>query len=117
MNEENSNQKKFRKMKESIKKKKEKLKKKSLKKEARKTTRKKFFDFSLISLRFLKEHPQGLLYTLLVLFYLMMNIGICILALKSIGILPALFFAGETLLQLVGLFYALNYLNISDVEE
>lgn len=117
MNEENRHQKRIRKMQERLKSKEEKLQKKSLKKEARKTTRKKFFDFSMISLRFLKEHPQGLLYTFLVLFYLMMNIGICILALKSIGILPALFFAGETLLQLVGLFYALNYLNIRDVEE
>lgn len=117
MNEENRHQKKIRKMQERLKSKEEKLQKKSEKKEARKSTRKKFFDFSLVSLKFLGNHPQGLLYTFLVLFYLMMNIGICILALKSIGILPALFFAGETLLQLVGLFYALNYLSIRDVEE
>ncbi|MDT2909284.1 hypothetical protein [Lactococcus lactis] len=91
-----------------------KIKNKVIKDEKRKEARRKFLDFSLLSYKFLSAHPQAMLMTILVIFYLIMNLGIGILALQTVGVLSGIFFLGETLLQIFGLFYALNYVSNKD---
>lgn len=86
-----------------------KVKNKVVKDKNRKEARKKFLDFSLLSFKFLTQNPQAMFMTILVVFYLIMNLGIGILALRTVGALSGIFFLGETLLQIMGLFYALNY--------